>query len=273
MRKKLLVVCLAAAVLALASPGMVFATLITGGDAPSEALADSVVDIVFTIDTSGSMFDDINAIGNVARDAIETLECPHGDIWARARFMGITGTYGSLFNETIYDYTSSPISNHVEDCGPIINDLINHYSWTPPTGGQSYFKAIVSIGDEGTENGYGVYQSDWDAAYSANQAAITADVLVFGWVADPYPGVANLFEKMAVGGSGGGYTFGDTGGAFLNYNAGQGGGPELKAKLQEIVCQAGGGGVIPEPSTFVVWSLLLAASGIGMVRYRRRKRG
>jgi len=275
MKRQLLVAVVLAVVVAMGSSSSALATYMTGGDAATQAAADAVLDIVFTIDTSGSMFDDINAIGNVAQNVVTNLDCPKGDIWVRARFMSFTTyTYG-IFNEPITTYVTAkggtPVTNHSEDNGPAVTDLVNWYNWNDDTAAdQDYYKAIVTIGDEGTENGYPVYQDDWDAAYVANQAAIANDVMVFGWVADPYPGVEAVFRAMSEGGTGYGYTFGDTGGLFTNYNAAQG--AELEAEIERIICTAGGGGttVIPEPGTFVIWGLgLLSVVGFGWFRRKR----
>ena len=76
----------------------------TGGDAPSQALSDVVVDIVFAADTSGSMHDELTAISNKLQDVINNIDCPDCDAWIRARLMGITGTYtsgGAKFDEKV----------------------------------------------------------------------------------------------------------------------------------------------------------------------------
>ena len=76
--------------------------------------------------------DDIAAIGAKARSVITNLSCPTTDCYVRARFMGITTTSG-IFDETVRGYVlgagGSPVTNHQEDNGPAVTDLVNHYAW------------------------------------------------------------------------------------------------------------------------------------------------
>jgi hypothetical protein len=251
------------------------ASFITGGDAASQAAADDILDIVFVIDTSGSMYDDINAIGSVAESAIKNLNCDDCDVFVRASFLGMTQTYG-IFDQTVENYVTNaggtPATLWYESNGTAVSEMVEYYNWNDDsTEAQDYYKAVVTIGDEGTYYGYPVTQDDWDAAYQANQDAINNDVFLFSWVTnDPYPGVVNLFDIMATGGAGGGYTFGDTGGDLINDQAGSG---DVQTYIEDIICTAATGGtggqdpVIPEPSTYV----LMGSGLLGLAWYRRRQ--
>jgi len=252
--------------------------VLTGGDAASEAAADVVLDIVFAIDTSGSMTDDIAAIGTAAQNVIRNLNCPDCDVWVRARFFGIDGGYGAVFNESLRSYinnlplvdvNNNPIVsaiNSTEDNGVAVQELANYYEWAGAGPGQDYYKAVVHIGDEGAQDGTPVNQADYDAGYAGNQAAILNGVMVFSWVTDdPYAGVPALFYAMAQGGGPlGGHTFGATGGIGITQGSGDSG--AVETKLEEIICFAAGGGTGTPDAGGSVVLLGLGLAALGLIR-------
>lgn len=249
------------------------ASTLSGGNASIND-AESILDIVFAIDTSGSMFDDINAIGSVAQGVINNLNCK-SDIYVRARFAGIAGTYGSIFDERMTTILAGNplVTNHVEDNGPVVTDTVLYYPWhdfVPGGNTATLYKAVVTIGDEGTDNGYGINQSDWDTAVTANSTAIANNTFLFSWVTnDPYPGVPYLFETMATGGPAAAPYTGtcyDTGGAYIEQGSGDS--AAIEAALENIICTAGSGGTpgqtpVPAP---------LALIGLGVLGFGLRKR-
>lgn len=256
------------------------ATYYTGGDATDQASADDVLDIVFVFDTSTSMQDEISVVNASIQSLITNLDCPDCDVWVRAELMGIT--QGDVFGENVKDYvldrSQTPLSQYSEDNGPAATDLVNYYDWNDDSSAsQDYYRAIVTIGDEGTFDGYPANQADWDAAYDANQAAIAEGIFVFSVVGTPWPAYSGdqpyrdaVFSAMAIGGVGGGYTFGDTGGNFVSTTTNT-----IETDIENIICTAGIGGggnhQVPEPGTILLLGMgLLGLSGFGRGRIRKK---
>lgn len=185
--------------------GYVQAGYLTGGDATSKADADVILDIAFAIDTSGSMYDEGNGISSAMNNLVTSLDCDDCDVWVQATFYGIqyTTSWG-LFDQAL---TAAPV-NHSEDNAPAVTALVNsETSWQVggATADQDYYQAIVTIGDEGADNGTpGNAASDYAAAYEANQAAISAGIFLFTMVGSPDYGASYTFPLMSEGGTGGG---------------------------------------------------------------------
>lgn len=256
-----------------------FAGSLDGGDAASAASADVFVDIVFAIDTSGSMSDEAASISSVVGDAVANLQCPNMDVWVRARFVGIDGTWpGTLFDEvaetvltTAGDATTI---DHSEDNGPVVYDFANatNFWLGPDQPGQPYAKAIVTIGDEGLQNGSPVDQADYDSGKLANDAAVANSLIVFSIIGNsPTLNAPELFTALAEGGATlGGHAFNDTGGFAIHSTD-----PDLQARLEEVFCTAADPTIgtplgAPAAGTAAMAALALALAGAGVRRIRSR---
>jgi len=220
---------------------------ITGGSAASASVADVILDIVFIIDASGSMSDEASGISSAMYNVVKNLSIPNGTVYVNSRMMGIQGTWANTyFNESTASLVApsgyTKVTNSSEDNAPAINDLIMCYPWAGAGAypGKNYYKAIVTIGDEGTQNGSPVNTADWTAAYSANQMAKQNNVMIFSLLGNsPTSGAAAVFQALAVGGTGGGYTLQNTGGTFTQTAS-----STLQQDIQNAISIAAQGGVL-----------------------------
>ncbi len=147
-------------------------------------LANTKVDIIFVMDTSGSMSDEAIAL----KDAIATV---NQDLSVQydldSKSWGITEAYSdwgltSSVREELINLGANPTSDQYEDWGPATYDLATFYTgWREDT-----IKIIVPISDEGPENGDGLDQADRDAIDKARIALDTTDIYAVPIIAQGY---------------------------------------------------------------------------------------
>lgn len=204
---------------------------------------DVILDIVFAIDTSGSMSDEASSISTAMAGVVNGLSLPGETLYVRSRMIGIYGTWsGTNFNENSTTVLGAGITNQVEDNGPIVNDIINNYAWINRASypESRYYRAVVTIGDEGLQQGAPTDAADWAAGYSANQLAKANNVMVFSLLGNsPSAGAADVFRALAIGGTGYGYTLQNTGGTFTQTSS-----STLQTDIRNALMIAAQGGIL-----------------------------
>lgn len=111
----------------------------------AEIQAGQAVDVVFAMDTSGSMSDEFNALCSRISTTVQDLK--DRGITVTYRILGIAYTR-SCTTETVTHVVPGGLVNHEEDWGPATSDLANGYTWQP-----GYVKLIIPISDEGPQDG------------------------------------------------------------------------------------------------------------------------
>ena len=149
-------------------------------------MAKTKVDIVFAMDTSGSMSDEatalVNAINGVTADLSSEFDMD-------AKLWGITGSRWGLTSYVTAE-VSNPLSNHSEDWAPAVNDLSSKYNgWRSGT-----VKIVIPISDECPENGDGCYQDDETAVTNARAIADANGINVLPIIGSPY--TSSLYSKI-----------------------------------------------------------------------------
>lgn len=226
-----------------------------GGSVEQQQHADVVADIVFTIDTSGSMGAAIHRISDILEDTVHNLQCSDATLWLRARFLGMGSVNIGWFNENIRNVTGQSLSDDQYQRAPYL--LAQHYSFEQAPAGQSaepllahqaHVKAIVSIGDGGNTGN----SADLHHHLLSNQSAILHNILLFTIHQENDNG-CDTAGKMRVMSEGGEYTercananqhqtflFSNTGGSFHRFSRQflQDERQGVKASLEAVLCRA-----------------------------------
>ena len=134
-----------------------------------------MADVIFVMDTSGSMYDEIDTLILKMGDVATDLRDKH-KINLSYKLIGITDNYGGRLDDYVTNMFPTHISNHLEDWGPATQDIANYYSWR-----SGAVRVIVPLSDEGAENGNPCRDpgDDRDAITNAISAAKNNNVIVF----------------------------------------------------------------------------------------------
>jgi hypothetical protein len=132
------------------------------------------VDIVFIMDTSGSMNNEIETLCHNIPVIVSGIESRGHTV--NYRILGLHKTWHCA-DQTVEDYVrqtgNSPVTNHKEDWGPGTQDISNYYDWKP-----NATRVIVPMSDEAPENGDSCSSSDSTSITNAINAANRNNVYV-----------------------------------------------------------------------------------------------
>jgi len=144
------------------------------------------VDIVFVMDTSGSMDDDFSALCGNIQAIVDNLNAQGVNV--NYKILGITGTR-QCTSQTAQQIAPGK-SNHEEDWGPAVRDIASGYAW------QGITRVIIPVSDEGPQDGDDCNSpgDDEDSIIEAITAANANQVRVSPIVAS---GANTCTEKLA----------------------------------------------------------------------------
>ncbi len=152
------------------------------------------VDVVFVMDTSGSMDDEFQALCGQISSVVSQLQSM--GISVNYRILGITETR-SCATQTVQGLVPGGRVNDLEDWAPAVSDLSGSYSWQP-----GHTRLIIPMSDEGPEDGDPVNDpgDDRDAINVAISLAKANQVVVspvLGSGHESNPAIANLAGALA----------------------------------------------------------------------------
>ena len=113
-------------------------------------------EVLFLMDTSGSMGDEFTMLCGKIEDIVQGLK--DKGINLEYKILGITGNWYCTTG-TVSGSVENPTVNHSEDWGPAVEDVANQYPWK-----EGYARIAIPMSDEGAENGGGSWGSDDTAA-------------------------------------------------------------------------------------------------------------
>jgi RHS repeat-associated protein len=140
------------------------------------------VDIIFVMDSSGSMDNEASALVNTIKQVSQDLSSVYD---LNASLWSITNEFDysrTGFDSSVINEIPNGTVNQYEDWGPAAYDIATYYKkWRANT-----IKIVVPISDEGPENGDGLYQDDKDVINKARKAVDNTDINVVPIVAQSW---------------------------------------------------------------------------------------
>jgi len=153
------------------------------------AAAQTKVDIIFAMDTSGSMDDEASALVSAVRSVTSDLS---SEFDIDAKLWGITETKWGLTSNVRHE-VGYKLANQSEDWGPAVDDLSRYYTgWR-----RDAVKIVIPISDECPEDGDGCYQNDEIAVTNARHAADAKGINVLPIVGSNNWGTYNKVKQLA----------------------------------------------------------------------------
>jgi len=134
------------------------------------------IDMIFVLDTSGSLSDEANSLQDAIKNIQSSLSSnPNFNINFKVFSIYTISDYTcSICEGSVYELIPNSTINQYEDWGPAVYDLATKYTdWTP-----NAIKVIVPISDEGPEDGDPVDTADEEITKLAAQAAEDNNIYV-----------------------------------------------------------------------------------------------
>lgn len=145
-------------------------------------MANTKVDIIFVMDTSGSLGNEapalISATQQVSQDLATTYDL-NTELWSITNEFDFSS---NGFDSSVVNEIPNGTVNQYEDWAPAVYDIATYYTdWRTGT-----IKIVIPISDEGPEDGNGLYQNDRDAIDQARVAVDNTDIAVLPVVAQSF---------------------------------------------------------------------------------------
>lgn len=140
------------------------------------------VDIIFVMDTSGSLNNEAPALISAIQTVSQDLAI---DYDLDTKLWSITNQFdfsNAGFDSSVINEIQNHTTNHYEDWGPATYDIATYYTnWRADT-----IKIVVPISDEGPQNGNGLYQDDIDSINAARIALDSTNIYAVPIIAQGY---------------------------------------------------------------------------------------